>query len=387
MKLQHIFGIIATISMTLTSCFAPTDVPLDTPAVSQTPVTTQVVATATPTPTQTTAPTSTQTDTPAPAENAGNASDMYVHFIDVGQADSILVQSNGENLLIDGGNVKDSSLVVSYLKDCGVETIDYLICTHAHEDHGGGLSGPLRVYNVENVLAPKTGSDAKFYQDFLSGVYDKGLEIQNPDVGYSFTIGDATATVLGPVSESTDELNDTSIVIKLVNGNDSFLFTGDAESDEEHDIVSRWQGNLDVDVLKVGHHGAKNSSSYSFLREVMPEYAVISVGKGNSYGHPTEEALSRLRDVGAQVYRTDLQGHIVAKSDGDNITFTTKKNENAQTNPTTSEKVESNYIGNKNSKKLHKPTCGSLPKESNRVYFSNMEEALSQGFVQCKNCF
>ena len=237
------------------------------------------------------------------------------------------------------------------------------------------------------MIAPKTGSDAKFYEDFLSGVYAKGLTVQNPQPGYSFSIGDATATVIGPISESTDELNDTSVVIKLVNGNNSFMFTGDAEFDEEHDIVSRWQGKLDVDVLKVGHHGAKNSSSYSFLREVMPEYAVISVGKDNSYGHPTEDALSRLRDVGTQVYRTDLQGHIVAKSDGDKITFTTKKNETAQTNSTTSEKVESNYIGNKNSKKLHKSTCGLLPKESNRKYFSTMEEALSQGYVQCKNCF
>ena len=363
MKLQSVFGIIAAISLMLTSCFMPEEE-------SPTPPAQDLVPDA----------------TVAPVEESDDVSDMYVHFIDVGQADSILVQSDGENMLIDGGNVKDSSLVVSYLKDCGVSTIDYMICSHAHEDHGGGLSGPVRVYDVKNVLAPKTGSDAEFYQDFLGGVYARGLTIKTPEVGYSFKIGDATATVVGPVTEDTDEENNTSIVIKLVNGNNSFLFTGDAEIEEESDIVASGY-DISADVLKVGHHGAKNSSSYSFLREVMPKYAVISVGKDNTYGHPTDAALSRLRDVGAQIYRTDLQGHVVAKSDGETITFTTKKNATINTNPTVTEEAEENYIGNKNSKKLHRPSCSSLPKESNRKYFSDMAEALSEGYEQCKNCF
>lgn len=363
--MNHIFGILASVLIFLTSC------------TSQNTTTPETTTVPTPTPT-----TKTETIT----EQTVPVSDMYVHFIDVGQADSILVQSDGENMLIDGGNVADSSLVVSYLKDYGVQTIDYMICTHAHEDHGGGLSGPLNYFEVENVFAPKTDSDADFYENFLNGVYAQGLKITTPEVGYTFNLGDASVEVLGPVTEATDNKNDTSIVLKVQNGETSFMFTGDAEYDEEHDIVDLGK-DLDVDVLKVGHHGAKNASSYVFLREVMPEYAVISVGKDNSYGHPTEEALSRLRDAGAQVYRTDLQGHIVAKSDGQSITFTTQKNPSAQTNPTTEEKTESQYIGNKNSKKLHKPTCSTLPKESNRVYFSTMEEGLSLGFVQCKNCF
>ena len=130
---------------------------------------------------------------------------------------------------------------------------------------------------------------------------------------------------MGPITEDTDEKNNTSLVLRLVDGENSFLFTGDAELEEEHDILDAGY-DLSADVLKVGHHGARRSSSYSFLREVMPKYAVISVGKDNSYGHPTDDALSRLRDVGAEVYRTDLQGHIVATSDGENITFSTERN-------------------------------------------------------------
>lgn len=312
--------------------------------------------------------------------------EMLVHFIDVGQADSALIQCGGENMLIDGGNVDDSQTVVSYLKDCGVETIDYMICTHAHEDHCGGLNGPLRSFEIENVLAPKTQSDAKFYDDFLDGIYAKNIEIENPEPGNKYSIGEAEFVILGPITESSDDLNNTSIVLKLVHGENSFLFTGDAEREEEEEILSSG-ADISADVLKVGHHGSKNSTVYPFLRAVEPQYAVISVGKDNSYGHPTEEALSRLRDADVTVYRTDMQGHITAKSDGKEITFTTVKNSGVQTNTTENEKTQTSYIGNKTSKKLHKASCSGLPKEENREYFSDMETAFAKGYIQCKLCF
>ena len=150
---------------------------------------------------------------------------------------------------------------------------------------------------------------------------------------------------------------------------------------------------MSADVLKVGHHGSDSSTGYVWLREIMPKYAVISVGKGNSYGHPTETVLSRLRDADVKLYRTDLQGDIVAVSDGNDITFTTSRNENIQTNETVTEKTDTNtvdtetsYIGNRNSKKFHRPDCSSLPAEKNRVELSSREEAIDRGFVPCKHC-
>lgn len=151
--------------------------------------------------------------------------------------------------------------------------------------------------------------------------------------------------------------------------------------------------NIKADVLKVGHHGSDTSTSYPFLREVMPEYAVISCGKGNSYGHPTEEVLSRLRDADVKVYRTDLQGDIIAVSDGENITFSTARNENIQTNETVTEKAdtitvdtETSYIGNVKSKKFHRPNCHTLPAEKNRAILSSRDEAINAGYFPCGNC-
>ena len=251
-------------------------------------------------------------DQPPVVEEGGS---FAVHFIDVGQADSALVLCNGESMLIDGGNAADSNLVVAYLKKQNVDHLDYMICTHAHEDHVGGLSGPLSVMPVEEIYAPKTGASSKAYQNFLKKSEAQETEIKHPAPGDSFTLGSSSVEILGPVTEQGADVNNTSIVLKITYGDTAFLFTGDAEREEEQDLLA-CQYDLSADVLKVGHHGSKNSTTYPFLREVMPEYAVISVGEGNSYGHPTEDTLSRLRDAGATVLRTDLLGDIVITSDG-----------------------------------------------------------------------
>lgn len=253
-----------------------------------------------------------------------DGSSFAVHYIDVGQADCTLVLCDDKTMLIDGGNVDDSSLVVSYLKKMDIDFLDYVVCTHAHEDHVGGLSGALSYANAGQVFAPESESDSKAYRNFKKKVEAQGLEITHPIDGDEFYLGSSTVQILGPVYEDEDDLNNTSIVLKITYGKTSFLFTGDAERDEEHDIIDEGY-DLSATVLKVGHHGSETSSSYRFLREVMPEYAIISVGKDNSYGHPHDEPLSRLKDVGAEIYRTDECGDIIAESDGITVKIYTEK--------------------------------------------------------------
>ncbi len=251
-------------------------------------------------------------------------SNFEVHFIDVGQADSALIECDGETMMIDGGNVADSNVVAAYLKKEDVTELNYVVCSHAHEDHVGGLSGALSVTKADNIYAPKTEANTKAYKNFKKKAEEQNVEIKHPNVGDKIQLGSSTVEFLGPVDENGKDLNSTSIVLKIIYGNTSFLFTGDAESDEEEEILNSG-ADLKSTVLKVGHHGSRTSTSYAFLREVMPQYAVISVEKGNSYGHPNEETLSKLSDAGVEVYRTDESGDIVMTSDGNNISITTSK--------------------------------------------------------------
>lgn len=253
------------------------------------------------------------------------ASDSYfeVHYIDVGQADAALVLFDGGSMLIDGGNASDSNLIAAYLKKLNIETLDYIICSHAHEDHVGGLSGALSVVQVKNVLAPQKEVDTKAYKNFKEKTTAQGLTIEHPKAGDKFALRSCEIEIFGPINENPKETNNSSIVMKLSYGDTSFLFTGDAERAEEADIINAGY-DLSADVLKVGHHGSDTSTSYVFLREIMPKYAVISVGKNNN-GHPSEAVLSRLNDADTIVYRTDIIGDIIAASDGSNITITTTK--------------------------------------------------------------
>ena len=319
-------------------------------------------------------------------------SDFAIHFIDVGQADAALVICSGKTMLIDGGNVDDSSLIYSYLQKQNVTHLDYVVCTHAHEDHVGGLSGALTAATAGKVLSPVTDYNTKAFRNFVSKAADRGCAITVPSVGDVFSLGAATVTVLGPTKQY-DETNNTSIVLRIVYGNTSFLFTGDMESSAEADLIESG-ATLKSTLLKVGHHGSTTSSSYRFLREVAPTYGVISVGTDNSYGHPNEDILSRLRDADVILYRTDLQGDVICKSDGTKLTFTTAKNNGVQTNPTENEKTTSDstavteyaFVGNLNTKKLHRPTCRNLPTDENRIYFTTREEAIEHGYEPCGTC-
>ena len=249
-----------------------------------------------------------------------------VHFLDVGQADCSLIICDDETLLIDGGNVADSEYVVSYLSEVGVKELDYVICTHAHEDHVGGLVGPLTAFTVtETVYAPATGATTKCYKNFVAAVQKQNKTIVTPVFGEILRLGTAEVQFICPTTDKNyEDINNTSLVVKIVYGETSFLFTGDAERELELDILET-DFDLSADVLKVGHHGSDSSTTYPFLREVMPEIAIISVGEDNTYGHPTEGTLSKLNDADVTTYRTDINGDIVVTSDGENIDVRAKK--------------------------------------------------------------
>ena len=322
--------------------------------------------------------------TPSDGQDAA----FQMHFIDVGQALSVLVECDGQFMLYDGGNVDDGSLVVSYLQNQGVEQLEYVFCSHAHEDHVGGLAAALAYFPAYHVYSPVTEASTKCFKDFVKYTQQQNLQVEVPAVGTQWALGSATVTLLGPVTQYS-ETNNTSLVLRIDYGVTSFLLTGDMENTAETDLVNSG-ANLKADVLQVGHHGSSTSTSYLFLNAVLPEMGVISCGTGNKYGHPHEETLSILRDAKVDVYRTDLLGTITVSSDGQNYTVATEHfATDAELNPTdpaASSTAQQAYIGNVNSKKFHLPSCANLPAEKNQIFFSSYDEAVAAGYSPCSSC-
>lgn len=271
---------------------------------------------------------------PLPQLPAGSY--FEAHFIDVGQADCALIICDGQAMLIDGGNKGADKIVTPYLAEHGVKHLNYVVATHPHADHYGGLTEIMKKVTVDNVLSPFKKTDIPAFNRFVNYVcYNMRNEITVPVVGQQFYLGSARVTVLGPLRLDYMDINDTSLVLRIEYGERSFLFTGDMEGIAELELVKAGT-NLKSDVIKVGHHGSYSSSWYQFLRAVQPTYGVISCGRDNEYGHPHQDVLSRYRDAEVQLYRTDLQGHIVCScTDGKTLTFTTQMNPEANTNPTT----------------------------------------------------
>lgn len=336
-------------------------------------------------------PFSTPADEPSEDKQTPISGQLKVHIIDVGQGDAILVQFHSQNMLVDAG--PDDS-VVSYLNQQGIKKIDYLIATHPHADHIGGMAAVIRSFDIGKVYMPKVSHTTKTFENTLQAVKSKGLKVSTAKSGVTILDQNGTkANFIAPCSSSYDNLNNYSAVIKIQHGNTSFLLAGDAEAESEQEMLASGT-NLKADVLKVGHHGSNSSTTSSFLKAVSPKYAVISCGAGNQYGHPHQETLSKLANAGVKTYRTDTSGTVIFISDGKTLTVKTLGGSIQPRAPNTSDnkaaqstaQTSGNFIGNKNTKKFHKPTCSSLPAEHNRVYFKTRDVAVGEGYVPCKRC-
>ena len=350
-------------------------------------------------------------------------SSFSITYFDVGQGDCALVQCDGAYLLIDGGPPEASSLLYSALTREGIDFLNYVVVTHPDTDHSGGVAGALEAATAGRAFCSVTQADQRSFNAMVERLNSQDVALEAPEVGDSFQLGSALVQVIGPVERTDDgDANNDSIMLKITYGTTVFVFAGDADEGEEKGAASYLDG---CDVLKVAHHGSAGSSCYAFLRAALPKNAVISCSADNSYGHPTDAALSRLRDCGAAVYRTDMQGDIVAESDGTTVTVTPARNadtdtlvagpggglgaaagsnnagasagsaaggasdsESASNQGTGGEgsSTAGSYIGNVNSKKFHRPSCSTLPAEHNRVYFDSRDEAINAGMVPCKRC-
>lgn len=255
------------------------------------------------------------------AEEQETAELLEVHFIDVGQGDAILITCGEDTMLIDAGDNSKGTTVQKYLMQQGVESLDYVIMTHPDADHIGGMDVIVYKYDCGIIFMPDAEKDTESYQEVLDVMESKCYSRIVPKVGDVYTLGNASFQILSPAL-SYAETNNNSIVIRLLHGDNSFLFTGDAEVQAQQEMAYGGY-ELKSDVMKIPHHGGKSSYQRWFYNEVQPTYAVISCGKDNSYGHPHQEVLEALKEQGVLVYRTDEQGSIIATSDGKEISFNT----------------------------------------------------------------
>ena len=358
---------------------------------------------------------------PLPAA-AANTDEMKVHFIDVGQGDATLITCGGHAMLIDSGDDSKGTAIQNYLKKQNIKKLDYLILTHPDADHIGGAPVIITKFEIDKVFVSNYEKDTKTYQKLIQALDNKRLKYSTPSVGMQYSLGTATITILAP-NDTYDNPNDASIACIVQNGNNRFLFTGDAGEDAEKDILDNGM-NISADVYHVGHHGSRYSTSKEFFDAVKPSYAVISCGEDNSYGHPHAATLNTLRMNGVKVYRTDEEGTIIATSDGKKITFNVPESETWQAGEQTQNSSTSNtaqsqevpkesnnsatvvqdtpkeeanasvpagitYVLNKNTKKFHLPSCSSVdtikPKNRQDTTMSR-DEVIGSGYVPCKRC-
>ena len=322
---------------------------------------------------------------------------LELHFFDVGQGDSALVLCGGEALLIDTGTAETAEHLVSALQASGVSHLDYLLCTHDHADHIGGVTAVLDAISVDFLLFSDT-SDPAEWKALLTG-HDTAPASLSVGTGFSLGVAEsagltppeaAQIAVLSPATASEDE-NEGSLVIQITFGEISALFMGDVGTSTEETLLDA--GYLsDIDILKVGHHGSSGSTGDAFLSRVRPEYAVISAGLHNDYGHPHDELLERLRLSGAAVFRTDLQGDIVLGSDGQTVTVKTAGNENADTlelTPPAKYQEIRQYVINRKSNVFHDPDCNgakSLKAENRLERESSHLQLVEEGYRPCGLC-
>ena len=254
-------------------------------------------------------------------ENVEINADLSIYYLDVGQAESILIKYKNEYALIDAGNNNDGEKLVKYFKYLDIDEFKYVFGTHAHEDHIGGMDDIIKNFKIDNFYMPDDATTTETFLEVLNALEKKKIKFQSPKVGTRLILGDSTIDVLS-IKSKQEDMNDDSIVLKLTYKNISFLFTGDITQNVEKELL---QSNISSTVLKVAHHGSKYSNSANFLRKVNPKYAIISCGVNNEYYHPHNVVLEKLEKLNTKIYRTDIDGTIVALTDGTNIEFKTIK--------------------------------------------------------------
>lgn len=248
---------------------------------------------------------------------------LTVHYLDVGQGDSILIElPNKELMLIDGAEAKESDKIINYIKKEEYSKIDYVIATHPHADHIGGLANIIGSFEIESVYMPKAVSTSKTYENLLKTIANKGLKVKSAKAGVKIIDEENyKVEMIAPNKDSYKNLNNYSVVLKITYGNRELLFMGDAEEESEKEITA----DVKSDVIKIGHHGSNTSSSIDFVRRVNPEYAIISVGENNKYNHPNLEIINRWQSLGATIFRTDINGTIIVTTDGKELQITSEK--------------------------------------------------------------
>ena len=333
------------------------------------------------------------------AEKQEYNSPLKIHFIDVGQGDSTFIElPDGETVLIDAGDTGKGEKVTDYIYSLGYDSIDHVIATHPHNDHIGGMSVIIDSFTVGNFYMTADRNDTETFTAMLDLLEKNKVEIRNTMAGDIIAVEkDLLLEAVAPKTMTEDDLNNNSIVLKLTYKNNKFLFTGDAEKTEEDSI---WT-DIKCDVLKVGHHGSRSSSSPNFLKKVNPGYAVISCGLNNDYGHPDTEVTDRLYVRNIKVFRTDMQGTIIITSDGTDITVnkdpvpfysTAAASETAAVSPSdtapTAEQAGTKYVLNTNTMKIHFAGCDSVKdiKDKNKAYTDDLEAAINAGYKPCGRC-
>lgn len=329
------------------------------------------------------------TQTPEGTSDSTQSGELAVHYIDVGQGDATLITCGDSAMLIDAGNNNMGTTVQLYLKKHNIQKLDYVIGTHPDADHIGGLDVILYKFDWETFIMPDIKKDTKTYKEVVDVVKEKNDSITSPVAGAEYSLGTASFTILGPVGDKTGKsANNESVVIRLTYKDTCFLFNGDAEREEEQEILDSGM-DVEADVYKVAHHGSAGANMKQYIKKVKPAWAVISCGADNSYGHPHQEVLDLLKTQGIKVFRTDEQGSVIAYSDGKKITWNQEAEEGEKTEDAIGASDTVSYILNISSGKFHLPSCSSV----SDISAQNKEETtldrdslLEQGYVPCKRC-